>query len=538
MSAMSKQAATFLDRLRRYASSPGAVLRTLGILAQDRAVRRSPLFDRGWYLRENPDLTASGESPSLHYLAAGAPAGKDPGPGFCGAEYLALHPDARASGLNPLVHYERVGRHRGYRISFLQPEGPADSAWRFPSFAEHQASFPAKVEAIRVKAARGERVRAVFFVTSAAMFPARHLLDAMRRDTRFDARLAVIPDLRGIAGTDPLSEMGRCRETLARDYPPEAFLPVDRGADGQWPDILGDFGADIVCHPQPYDLSDVRYNPRWCVGRPVLPVYVNYGYPCTVFALSVLGLSNYAYQWKVFLESESALDSYRGASPVAGCNGTVVGDMKMDALLPEPRSAGSRKRVLLAPHHSVEGGANDGLALSNFLRHADFFAELPARFPSLDFLFRPHPFLFPVLARPKFWGAAKCDAWRRRFLSHPNATWSDGGDPLRDFAVSDAIVQDCSSFLAEWMFTGKPCCYMLKSESDVEKFLPVGRDCLRHCAIAFDAPAIESFLRDVVLGERDPIATDREAFRRRIAVNWPHAAEAALAAIRRDLGID
>ena len=329
--------AKFIDRLRRYASSPRAVVRTLRILAGDRVVRRSPLFDPDWYRRETPELAVTGESPSLHYLAAGSPAGKDPGPGFCGSEYLALHPDARASGLDPLVHYERAGRRRGYRISFLQPDGAAGAGWRFPTLAEHRAAFPAKVAAIRAKAARGERVRAVFFVADAAMFPARALFDAMRLDARFDARIAVVPDLRGIAGGDPVAGMERCRAALAGAYPDDAFLPVVRGADGAWPDVLSDFGADIACHPSPYELSDFRYNPRWCVGRPVLPVYANYGYPCTAFAIPVMGLSSYAYQWKVFLEGGAALESYRAASPVAGCNGVVTGDMKMDALAALPR---------------------------------------------------------------------------------------------------------------------------------------------------------------------------------------------------------
>ena len=48
---------------------------------------------------------------------------------------------------------------------------------------------------------------------------------------------------------------------------------------------------------------------------------------------------------------------------------------------------------------------------------------------------------------------------------------------------------------------------------------------------------IEAFLRDAVLGGRDPGAAARDAFRRRIAVNYPHAADAALASIRRGLGI-
>ena len=524
------------DRFRRYAADPRGLARAWRGLRDRGIVARSPLFDRVWYLREHPDVAASGVDPALHYLVAGHPAGLDPGPGFCGAEYAALNglsPEA-----NPLVHYERTGRRNGARISFLQPvlaDGRADPAWRFPTPAEHQAAFPAKVAAIRDKAARGERVRAVFFVASPAMFPARPLFDAMRRDQRFDARLAVVPDLRGIAGGDAAPAMERCRAALAESYPPEAFLPVVHGEDGAWPDVLSDFGADLVCHPSPYELSDFKYNPRWCVGRPFLPIHVNYGYYRSVYDRHVMASRNYALFWKAFFECDATLAEYREHSVLRGTNAEVVGYVPMDALASFPPNPGPRKRVLLCPHHSVEGGANDALALSNFLRYADFLADLPARFPELDFLFRPHPFLFSVLSRPKFWGPAKCAAWRERFLAHPNAAWTDGGDHLREFAASDAIVQDCGSFLVEWFYTGKPCCYLLKSEADFAKFAPLGQDALRSCHLAFDASAIESFLRDVVLGGRDGLASKRESFRRLLMVNYPHAAEAAILSIRKGL---
>ena len=103
------------------------------------------------------------------------------------------------------------------------------------------------------------------------------------------------------------------------------------------------------------------------------------------------------------------------------------------------------------------------------------------------------------------------------------------GDPVVDFAASDAIVQDCSSFLADWMFTGKPCCYMLKDKADIErKFNATGRECLAHCHLAFDEQAIKRFLTDVVEGGDDPGKAEREAFRRHLAVNWPHAADHAI----------
>ena len=368
------------------------------------------------------------------------------------------------------------------------------------------------------------------------MFPARPLLDAMRGCAHYDARIAIVPDLRGIGSVPPEVAMRRAEKALTTSYPPEAFVSVACTTAGSWSDPIAEFSPDIVCYPSPYDLSFWRCNPRRAVGDAFLPIYVNYGYPCTSFAAPVLGLSNYALMWKVFLESDAALDLYRSVSPIAGANGEVVGSITMDALSRQSPRPRSRKCILIAPHHSVAGGANGILSLSNFIRLADFFASLPERFPEVDFLFRPHPFLFDVLERPSFWGRVKCEDWRTRFLAHPNARWTDGGDPLPDFAAADAIIQDCASFLANWMFTGKPCCYILQDRAEApRKFNAIGLRCLEGCRVATEAAEIEDFVRRTVIGGEDREASERSRIREELMVNWPNPTKAALASIDRAL---
>lgn len=68
-------------------------------------IRRSPLFDGAWYLREYPDVVATGLSPALHYLRHGAKERRNPGPHFDTRAYLQDHPDL-PRGTNPLLHYQ------------------------------------------------------------------------------------------------------------------------------------------------------------------------------------------------------------------------------------------------------------------------------------------------------------------------------------------------------------------------------------------------------------------------------------------------
>ena len=402
----------------------------------------------------------------------------------------------------------------------------------------HSDSFKEKIEFIRkMRIANNQPVRTVFFVFSTSMFPARPLFDAMMRDSRFMPTIVVVPDFRW-PDRDPSMAMADCHRKLLQYYPTASVKVAMMDESDSWTDETKN--ADIVCYPSPYDLSNFRYNPHWAVGRNFLPIYLSYSFSTSIHGYGVYGRQNYAYFWKVFTECEANAKDYAEHSILKGANAETVGYFKMDALAtakPWPRN-GDRKRVLIAPHHSVEGGANDSLALSNFQRYADYFLALPEKHPELDFVFRPHPFLFTVLANPAKWGQAKVDDWIARMKAHPNVRWCDEGDYFPAFASCDAIVQDCGSYLAEWVYTGKPCCFMLKNPSDVDaKFTPLGQDILSHCYLAYDEPEIESFLRDVVEGGSDPKAAARDAFRKTVMVNYPHAADTALAAIRRALGM-
>lgn len=93
-------------------------------LSDLRLIASSGLFDRDWYLKENPNIRRAGVPPALHYLLFGAAAGRDPSPLFDGDWYLSQHPDARQAGDNPLVHYLRHDALEG------RPPNPASNRGR------------------------------------------------------------------------------------------------------------------------------------------------------------------------------------------------------------------------------------------------------------------------------------------------------------------------------------------------------------------------------------------------------------------------
>lgn len=521
---MDKQAILlFLDRVRRYALSPKAVINTFANIINARVIRQSRFFDPEFYLEQCPELKQTGEDPALHYLFCGHAAGFNPGPNFVGAEYLELNPEAQKQGVNPLLHFEKKGKHSGMRISLLQQPNQSYQDFKYPTIEEHQASFTEKFDSIKRKFAKGQKIDVVFFVTSMALFASKPLFDLMLKDNRFSPKVAVVPDLRGL-GNDVEATMDACEKAFVARNGEANLLKLRPNLDGIWPEV----SADIIVYPLPQNYSYYKFNPQFSLGRAFIPIFANYGYPSTKFAVEVLAHYNYAYFYKVFLESKVALDVYKSVSPINGNNGTVTGYIKMDELAQYEYKKADRKRILIALHHSVEGGANRILEISNFMKYAEFFKELPVKYPTVDFVFRPHPFLFPVLSKPKHWGKDRVEKYLLELKSLPNVSWSEGSEYLKEFALADAIIQDCASFLVEWFYTGKPCCYMLKQEFDIEeKFLPIGQKCLRASHIAYNQEQIQAFI-DSIVGENVIVPPNLQEVTQEVSVNYPNAAHKAL----------
>ena len=73
-------------------------------------IRFSCLFDKAYYLANNPDVARSGIDPFNHFIQFGGSEGRDPGPYFSSSWYLTRYEDVKNSGLNPLVHYLLFGK--------------------------------------------------------------------------------------------------------------------------------------------------------------------------------------------------------------------------------------------------------------------------------------------------------------------------------------------------------------------------------------------------------------------------------------------
>ena len=400
-------------------------------------------------------------------------------------------------------------------------------------YAEHETACGAKL-------ARGEKISVAFLVCDASMFSGESVYRQLKDDPRFSCTIAVAP--RVTRGEAFLREtLAKTMKTLGARYGEAVQSLYDPETREAKP-----LAADLVFSTILYEdqtLPDYTTE-KLSVRSLVAILYYGYGGLFISNEQKTPFLPNVVFAWRYFVSNEATRTMNAAKNPLLD-NMVVAGYCKMDRIEVEKckceRAKSSaedtgtcsrRKKVILCPHHTIDKAA-DGLALSTFLTHADLFLKLPEMFPEIDFVFRPHPLLFPRLATAKWWGEAKTEAYRAKMASFANVEFQQGGDYFASFADSDAMIHDCGSFLAEYFYTGHPQCYLLESEKTVaEQFLPFSRKLLDFAHKAFTGDEIVAFIREVVLKENDPDKATRDAFAaKEVCINHPHATDAVVSAV-------
>lgn len=375
---------------------------------------------------------------------------------------------------------------------------------------------------LRKKVARGQKIKVYFFIMFDAAFSARPLYEAMLAEKMFEPHLVVIPDIsRGKKHKE--RNLRQAYAALSKKY-----HAVQKSLDTQDP--------DVIFFPNAYQgMTDSIFEVDFYLDKDVLPAYTHYSFPVTTFSRKTIANNLYDSFWKVFLPTQEHWQEFQEHSLLKGVNASVTGYSKMDDLAKQTIKERERKVIIIAPHHTVTDWKL--LHISNFLTYADFFLNLPRLYPQIDFVFRPHPLLITQLRRKDVWGEEKTEVYFKKITELKNMRFDQSGEYLDLFANSDGIIHDCGSFLAEYLFTDKPACYMLENEAAIKKwFLPIGQQCLEYCYKAYSEKNILSFLDQVVLKNRDTLKSKRINFaKKNLKINYPFATKKILSELKNTL---
>lgn len=394
-----------------------------------------------------------------------------------------------------------------------------------------QKSNDRLVKKLKKRIERQGKVRVAFLVVLDSVFPAAKLYERMLEDAFYEPFIVVIPDIaRGEANMRFL--LDKTQHVLSRKY-----AGVMSSYDAQTESFIDISGkCDLCISANPYSaMTHEYYTVEYLQRQGTLSLYVSYGYMPDYYGRDhIMNLPSLNRCWRVFADTRENYEEAKQYTVVRGRNVVLSGYCKMDALADVQERKRERKRIIIAPHHTV---ARPDLPLSNFLTYAEFFQKIPSLYPDIDWVFRPHPYLYSALCQDQVWGKERTARYFEALQSFPNLSWQDGGDYFDTFVHSDALIHDCSSFLVEYMFTGHPTCYMLRGEDEIDAvFTTLGKNCLEHCYKAFNEQHILDFIDRVVLAEDDPHQIRRMQYvDQHLKLHYPHVTEFILNHIKAEL---
>lgn len=352
---------------------------------------------------------------------------------------------------------------------------------------------------------RKQRVKVLFVLTELSNWKTERLYNQMVLHPKIEPILGITPTP---VDTEEAREKIRtyCKE---HGYP---FVEIDKDRT-----LTRQTHADIIMYAQPYFSI---YYPKhlFTHNLSALFVYVNYAMHTIMEEWSINNLLC-LHSWQYYFENEDVANEYGGRMKNGGRNLFVTGVPLMDhfldkaSRLPDPwKLAGTRKKIIYAPHHTIGSDKLpdlQGVNLSTFLEYADFMLELAVRYKDeVYFAFKPHPYLKRKLYT--VWGKERTDEYYRSWNELANAQ-VETGDYYELFLNSDAMIHDCSSFSVEYFYSKNPVLYLLKEEE-----LHVNGS--RMFKKAFDAhyhgrskKDIEQFIVNVCNGN-DPLKAQRASF--------------------------
>lgn len=377
----------------------------------------------------------------------------------------------------------------------------------------------------RISSVKNSPLKVAFLVVFDSVFPFENVFRLMLKDVGFLPEIIVIPDIsRGKDNQEMV--MRNTYEQLARKYGGHVKLSA---VDGRFVDISGAY--DLYTTMNPYsDMTHIFYSIPYLAKKGCLVFASRYFTDTgTVYSNTFNSLSSLAWLWRFYAEDHRDQVNIIKAQPFLRRGGSVVavGRPKMDSYKREEKKK-SRKCIIIAPHHSIDSIGANKFSIGNFHRFADFFLSLPQRYPNIDWVFRPHPLTLRSMVLSGRWKQKECDEYVEKMCAYSNVIYEAGGEYLKTFAESDGMIQDCSSFLPEYFYTGMPQCYLLKNkEAEDEQFLQYGKQLLSYVYKAYSEDDILSFINDVILAGNDSGRENRLAFAEtNLMYNYPHASEA------------
>ena len=382
---------------------------------------------------------------------------------------------------------------------------------------------------LTLKAAKGEAINIAFQSYSAAQWPAEDVYRRFEKETNVNVKIVVSP----LVDRNIESALDSYKNTLNwfanNGYNVQGGLNLDSLEKLGW-DKLGGY-PDVL-----YQLSSWFSNlpaSQWFTKLPLrcLIAYIPYGIymannadgSYAIEAIYNKEINNL--MWRVYCDSKYNLEGYKKYQLLAGKNVRYSGYAKMDCFfdnidysdekireiwkIPESKKTCEMKKIIIAPHYSIYDEGD--ILFSTFKKNIWFWLYLAEKYQDeVTFIFKPHPNLRMASVENRlFKSYEEYDEYIDRWNRLPNGRVVQEADYLSIFKTSDAMIMDSVSFLAEYLYTGKPLLFLTREEQTLMEIGERVRDSYYKTS-GERYSEIERFINDVVIGEVDPMEKRRK----------------------------
>ncbi len=372
--------------------------------------------------------------------------------------------------------------------------------------------MPQRYERI-VKNLKGkETIKVAFFAIHSSVWKYDYLYKLMAEHPRFDPIIVVCPVV-NYGHDNMLAEMEKCYQRF-NDGNYNVVRTYDQETD-TYLDVKNEINPDIVFYTNPYKgLIDDRYYITNYLDRLTCYVSYNFGNSNAYGMFHNQPIHNLV--WRFYAETDLHRILSVEHSWNKGVNVVASGYPGIDFTLDKAYVARdvwkirdeACKRIIWAPHHSLS--VEDGVYNSScFLQYSHFFLDLLKKYEGrIQIAFKPHPLL--RIRLNNLWGKEITDDYYNMWESASNGFLSDS-DYEDLFLTSDAMIHDCGSFLAEYLYTRKP---VMRTYNDVdpEPFLnSFANECLSVYYKGYNESQVEQFIVNLINGV-DELSDNRNAF--------------------------
>ena len=253
--------------------------------------------------------------------------------------------------------------------------------------------------------------------------------------------------------------------------------------------------------------------------------------------------------WKIFCSTNEYFMNASKKSKVGSSNVVLSGSARMDALINYEdtedinENSDKKKKIIWAPHHTLaRPGMSEIATYSTFDQNFNFFYDFAKNNPDIEWVLRPHPLLKEILSEVDTY--MKIDGlidenfvedYFFKWNSLPNATVNENLDYIDLFATADAMITDCVSFKAEYLFTNKPGLILTRKNVKYEGYKKTVTDAW-YVERGDDFEKIVNFIDNVVVDGNDYLKEKREKiFKENFDYNVGNASKFIFEYIKKEL---